>query len=98
MQGIAIFGCGYIVGGTAAQAYIVEAFLDHTASAGAATQLLRNVFAFAFPIWAPTLYSKLGYGWGDTVMAAIGVCFGIPGPFILWKYGEKLRAKGKEVR
>ncbi|KAF2795314.1 major facilitator superfamily transporter, partial [Melanomma pulvis-pyrius CBS 109.77] len=93
--GIAIFGCGYIVGGTAAQAYIVEAFLDHTASAGAATQLLRNVFAFAFPIWGPTLYSRLGYGWGDTVMAVIGICFGIPGPFILWKYGEKLRAKGK---
>lgn len=79
-------------------AYIVDAFLDHTASAGAATQLLRNLFAFGFPIFAPSLYKNLGYGVGDTVLAAIAVCCGIPAPLILWKYGEKLRAKGKELK
>jgi hypothetical protein len=84
--------------GTAAMAYIVEAFIDHTASAGAATQLLRSFFAFAFPIFAPRLYKTLGYGVGDTVLAAIALCCAIPAPLVLWKYGEKLRAKGKKLK
>ncbi|KAF2715071.1 MFS multidrug transporter, partial [Pleomassaria siparia CBS 279.74] len=96
--GIAIFGCGYMSSGTASMAYVTEAFLNHTASSGAATQFLRNVFAFAFPIFAPSLYKSLGYGVGDTVLAAVALGCGIPASFILWKYGEMLRGKGKEVK
>lgn len=92
--GIAIFGCGYIAGTTAAQAYVVEAFLDHTASAGAAATLPRNIFAFAFPIFAPSLYVTLGYGQGNTLLAGISLALGLPAPYILWKYGGRLRRKG----
>lgn len=91
--GIAIFGCGFIASGTAAQTYIVDAFLEYNASAGAASQLIRNIFAFAFPIFAPFLYKAIGYGFGNTVLAAIALVLGLPGPYILWKYGERLRAK-----
>jgi hypothetical protein len=87
-----------MLSGNAAMAYIIEAFIDHTASSGAATQLLRNIFAFGFPIFAPSLYKTLGYGVGDTVLAAIALCCGIPAPLVLWKYGEKLRAKGKKLK
>lgn len=96
--GIAIFGAGFIAGGQAAQAYIVEAFLDYTASAAAASQLLRNIFAFAFPIFAPSLYSSLGYGLGNTLLAAVAIVLGLPAPYILWKYGERLRAKGSVLK
>ena len=95
--GIAIFGCGYIVGTMAAQAYIVEAYPDYTASAGAASMLPRNIFAFAFPIFAPGLYKSLGYGIGNTVLASIAVVLGVPAPFVLWKYGARLRRKGGVV-
>jgi len=96
-SGIAIFGCGYIVGVSATQAYIVDAFPDHTASAGAASMLPRNIFAFAFPIFAPALYTSLGYGIGNTILAAIAMALGVPAPFILWKYGGRLRSKGGVV-
>jgi len=79
-------------------AYIVDAFPDTTASSGAATQLLRNLFAFGFPIFAPAMYKSLGYGFGNTVLSAVAIVCGIPAPLILWKYGEKLRAKGAVVR
>ncbi|KAF2680179.1 MFS multidrug transporter [Lentithecium fluviatile CBS 122367] len=95
--GIAIFGCGYIVGTSAAQAFVVEAYSDYTASAGAASMLPRNVFAFAFPIFAPRLYASLGYGIGNTVLAAVAVVLGVPAPFILWKHGERLRRQGRVV-
>ncbi|KAF2738581.1 major facilitator superfamily transporter [Polyplosphaeria fusca] len=96
--GVAIFGFAYLASVQAAQAYIVDAFLDYTASATAASQFLRNIFAFAFPIFAPALYSTLGYGVGNTLLAAVAVLFGIPGPYLLWRFGERLREKGGIIR
>jgi hypothetical protein len=60
--------------------------------------MLRNIFAFAFPIFAPSLYNALGYGYGNTTLAAIAIVLGLPGPYFLWKYGEALRAKGGALR
>ncbi|KAF2652357.1 major facilitator superfamily transporter [Lophiostoma macrostomum CBS 122681] len=91
--GAAIFGCGYISAGYAAQAYVVDAFLEFNASAGAASQLLRNIFAFAFPLFGPSLYDRLGYGLGNTVLASISAVLALPAPLVLWRYGEQLRQK-----
>jgi hypothetical protein len=82
----------------AVQAYIVEAFLEYTASTGAASMLPRNIFAFVYLIFAPSLYTSLGYGIGNTVLAAIAIVVGVPASFILWAYGEKLRRKGHIVQ
>ena len=46
--GIAVFSCGIIVGTQAMQAYIMDSFPKHVASATAASQLLRNIAGFAF--------------------------------------------------
>jgi hypothetical protein len=96
--GVFIFGFAYLTCVQAAQAYVTDAFLDYTASATAASQFLRSIFAFAFPIFAPELYSSLGYGVGNTLLAAIAIVLGLPGPYLLWKYGERLRAKGGLIR
>lgn len=96
--GIGMFGCGYIVTAGAASAYITDAFLSHTASAGAASRFVSSTFAFAFPIFAPKLYSTLGYGWGNTTLACLSVVIGFPTPFLLWKYGGRLRARGGAIR
>lgn len=93
--GVAIFGCGIILGSQAMQAYVMEAFIEYTASATAASQFLRNIFAFGFPIFAPKMYSTLGYGWGNTLLASLFLLLGIPAPFILWKSGALLRKKGR---
>ncbi|KAI9666512.1 MAG: hypothetical protein M1821_004448 [Bathelium mastoideum] len=95
--GIGIFGCGIILGTQAMQTYVLEAFPEHTASATAASQLLRNVFAFAFPIFAPKMYSTLGYGWSNSVLAFVFLAIGVPAPLILWRYGALLRMKGKQT-
>ncbi|KAI4732542.1 MFS multidrug transporter [Aureobasidium sp. EXF-12298] len=93
--GIAIFGCGVIVGTQAMQAYVMDSFPTHVASASAASQLLRSITGFAFPLFAPSLYAKLGYGWGNSLLAFVFIAIGVPAPLILWKYGAKLRAMGK---
>lgn len=96
--GIGIFGCGYLLSVTAVQTYVVEAYLDYTASGAAASQLPRNVFAFAFPIFAPGLFSSLGYGYGNTLLAGLAIVLGIPAPYVMWKYGETLRKNGKTIK
>ncbi|PVI02791.1 major facilitator superfamily transporter [Periconia macrospinosa] len=94
--GIAIFGGGHMVSNTAMGAYVVESFLDHTASAGAASQFPKNIFAFVFPIFAPSLFNTLGYGMGNTILAIISVVLSIPSICILRKYGQKLRDIGNK--
>lgn len=92
--GAAVFGCGIIVSTQAMQQYVMESYEGYVASAGAASQFLRSIFAFCFPLFAPSLYNNLGYGWGNSLLGFIFLGFGIPAPFILWFFGAKLRAKG----
>lgn len=80
------------------QQYVMECYKDHVGSAAAATQFLRSIFAFCFPLFAPSLYKSLGYGWGNTTLALVFCAVGIPGPFLLWFFGAKLRAKGAVVK
>ncbi|KLO95329.1 related to multidrug resistant protein [Fusarium fujikuroi] len=92
--GIAIFGCGIILNTQALQAYVMDAFRKYVASASAASQFLRSIAGFAFPIFAPAMYHKLDYGWGNSLLALVFIVLGWPAPFLLWRYGATLRAKG----
>ena len=93
--GIMVFGCGVILGTQAMQAYVMDSFPKYVASASAASQLLRSIAGFAFPIFAPRLYSTLGYGWGNSLLACLFLAIGAPAPLLLWKFGARLRAMGK---
>lgn len=91
--GVVIFSGGVIIGFQAIQGFLVDSYTRYAASAVAAATVLRSLAGFGFPLFAPSLYAKLDYGWGNTMLAFIGVLIGWPGPILLWKYGEKLRAK-----
>lgn len=86
---------GMQITGMPLQAYIMEAYPEHTSSAGAASQFLRSLTAFLFPLFAPTMYKVLGYGWGNTTIALIGLVVGLPAPLVLWYYGARLRARAQ---
>ncbi|CAM1506173.1 Fc.00g058140.m01.CDS01 [Cosmosporella sp. VM-42] len=77
-------------------AYQVDEFTStRTASAGAAMRLGTYVLGFAFPIFAPKLYDKLGYGWGNSLLGLLFAVFGAPIPVVLWFWGKELRAVGR---
>ena len=44
----------------------------------AAVSCLRSVAGFGFPLFAPAMYAKLGYGKGDTVLACLAIGLGCP--------------------
>ncbi|KAH9233088.1 hypothetical protein K456DRAFT_1772562 [Colletotrichum gloeosporioides 23] len=93
--GAAIFTCGTFITGSGIGAYLIDEF-KHAASANAAARMLSNVLGFVFPIFAPQLFTTLGYGWGNSLLAFIFMVLGLPAPLVLWFWGERLRNLGKK--
>lgn len=93
--GAAIFGCGLLLNTGLLLNYNLDSFGKYTASAMAASQVLRMTAGFGFPIFAPAMYRRLGWGWANTTLALIALVFGSLSPLILWKFGARIRAMGK---
>lgn len=91
--GVAVFAAGTIVGFQCIQGYMVDAYTLYAASAVGAGTVLRSLAGFGFPLFAPYLYDRLDYGWGNTTLALVAVVVGWPAPILLWKYGETLRKR-----
>lgn len=91
--GAAIFAAGTIIGFQCCQTYIVDGYTRYAASAIGAATVLRSLAGFGFPLFAPSMYSALHYGWGNSLLGFIAVGLGIPAPFLLWFFGKKLRER-----
>lgn len=87
----AMCGCTIVFQSTAA--YMMEAYSLYYASVTAATYLCRGICAFVLPIFGPTMYDRLGYGWVGTILGFLALAFAWPVPLMLWFYGEKLRKR-----
>lgn len=93
--GVAVFVCGSFMQAQALLAYQLDEFAEFGASANAASRLLSNVIGFVFPIFAPQLHQTLGYGWGTSLLAFIFILFSVPFTLALWRFGERIRARGR---
>ncbi|CAJ2512305.1 Uu.00g053200.m01.CDS01 [Anthostomella pinea] len=89
--GAVLFAAGAIIGFQCLQGFLVDSYARYAASAVGAATVLRSLAGFGFPLFAPAMYDRLGYGWGNTLMALLGVAIGWPGPLLLWRCGERLR-------
>ncbi|KAF9044167.1 MFS polyamine transporter [Panaeolus papilionaceus] len=93
--GIACVGAGMILTFQAIQTYVVDSFTLHAASALAAVSFLRSLAGFGFPLFAPIMYERLGYGKGDTILACVSIGLGCPAPILFWKFGRRIRMSSK---
>ncbi|KII85806.1 hypothetical protein PLICRDRAFT_44215 [Plicaturopsis crispa FD-325 SS-3] len=91
--GMAFIGVGVILNFQAIQTYVIDAFTLHAASALAAVSFFRSIAGFGFPLFAPAMYKALGYGKGDTILAALAIAIGCPSPWLFWRYGESIRKR-----
>lgn len=90
--GVFIFAGGTVIILNCTSLYLVDAYKQHSASATGAVNVLRALSGFAFPLFSDKLYTALGYGWGNTVLAGLSISLGWPLPFLLWKFGRRWRA------
>ena len=93
--GAAVFAAGTIIGFQCIQTYLIDSYARFAASAVAAGTVLRSLAGFGFPLFAPAMYNALDYGWGNSLLGFVAIGLGLPAPFLLWLYGEKLRSRSK---
>ncbi|KAI9746307.1 MAG: hypothetical protein M1818_000018 [Claussenomyces sp. TS43310] len=90
--GVVVMMFGMQMGGMPLTAYVIDSYEEHTSSAMAATQFIKSLTAFLFPLFAPQMYQALGYGWSNSILSLVGLVLSVPLLF-LWRYGASLRAK-----
>lgn len=93
--GTAIQGFGLAVILISTQAYLVDAFPIHAASASAAGTILRSVAGAVVPLAGPPLYKGLNLGWGNSLLGFTAIAF-LPVPILLMSFGERSRTHGAQ--
>ncbi|KAJ3907516.1 MFS general substrate transporter [Lentinula edodes] len=95
--GVFIYSIGIGGNWTCIQTYLVDNYALHAASAISGVVSFRAFAGFGFPLFADELYEKLGYGWGNSILALICLVIGCPAPFMFYRYGPQLRAWSKST-
>lgn len=90
--GTGLFGFGMLSMYMPVQAYMIDAFTIYAASANAGNIAIRSTFGAILPLAGPPLYATLGLGWGNSLLGFISVAT-IPIPFLLLRYGERIRTR-----
>ena len=91
--GAFIFAAGIMIGFNALVTYVIDSYVTYSASAAAATAMLRSVAAFLLPLGADQLYKDLGWGWGNTLLGALAFGVGLPAAVCVWVWGRRLRER-----
>lgn len=90
-----IVGTGFVGAGLLATfmpvgTYLIDAFTIYAASAMAANTVLRSLVGAFLPLAGPAMYSALGLGWGNSLLAFIAIAIW-PVSLFFYKYGERIR-------
>ncbi|KAJ7658437.1 major facilitator superfamily domain-containing protein [Mycena rosella] len=97
--GVFIFSIGIGANWTCIQTYLNQFFFSsyaiYAASAIAGVSSFRAFAGFGFPLFADEMYTRLGDGWGNSILALICLVIGCPAPFVFYRYGARLRARSK---
>lgn len=72
--------------------YIEDSYMNFSASALAGVGLIRNLAGAGFPLFGTPMYKNEGYNWASSILAFLAILM-IPIPFVLQKYGVKLRTR-----
>ncbi|PKY04338.1 caffeine resistance protein [Aspergillus campestris IBT 28561] len=92
--GTAFFAPGFYLTFQSILNYLGESYPRHVASVFAGNTFFRSSFGGALPLAAPQMIQSLGIGWALSTLGFISVAM-VPLPFILERYGKRLRQQSK---
>jgi MFS family permease len=90
--GSGILGMGNVFFFLPVVGYLVDAFTIYAASAIASNTVFRSIGGALLPLAGPRMYEKLGFGWGNTLLAFLILMFS-PMLIIIYRHGEYIRTK-----
>jgi hypothetical protein len=94
IMGSSLFGFGMVLVYLSCMNYLVDIYVVYAASCLAGSTVLRSIFGAIFPLFTPKMYHALGLNWASSVPAFLAVLCA-PFPFLFYRYGAKIRARGK---
>lgn len=77
--------------------YVEDSYVVFSASALAGVGLVRNLAGAGFPLFGEQMFENEGYNWAGTILAFLALLLA-PIPFILERYGTRLRANSPFAR
>jgi len=87
-----LFGFGMVLLYMSLTNYLVDAYLAYSASALAASTVLRSVAGAAFPLFTNKMYDALGIHWASSIPGFLALVF-VPCLFAFYRWGHILRTK-----
>ncbi|KXN87633.1 Polyamine transporter 4 [Leucoagaricus sp. SymC.cos] len=95
--GIVLFMWGTFIVYCTVFSYLADCYGPYASSALAAQSLFRNILGTVFPLFTQQMYRRLDYKWANTLFGCITILL-MPIPFILFRYGPKIRMLSKFSR
>ncbi|KAK1764195.1 SCR1 protein [Phialemonium atrogriseum] len=92
--GTAFFAPGFYLTFQSVLNYLGESYPRHVASVFAGNTFFRSSFGGALPLAAPQMIRSLGIGWASSTLGFISLVL-VPLPFVLERYGKRLRSWSK---
>ncbi|KAJ5083525.1 hypothetical protein N7456_012952 [Penicillium angulare] len=74
--------------------YIIDVYMMYANSAIAANTLVRSLVGGGFPLFATSMYERLGVDWASSLLGFITIAM-IPIPILFFFYGAKIRAMSR---
>ncbi len=93
----AFFGIGVTLLYSGIFTYQVAAYPLYAASSLAANSFARSTFAGVFPLFGPSMYSRLGNTWASAILALLTLIM-LPAPFVFFKYGPLIRSHSRYAK
>jgi len=87
-----LFGFGYQLVFISLLTYVTDAYKIYSASALAASVILRSICGAVFPLAADPLYASLGVSWATSILGFISLAC-LPIPFMLLYAGPWIRKR-----
>ena len=84
------FGIGQVTILNCVQNYYIDSFSKYAASAIAAGAVFRSIVGGVVPLFAPSVFERIGYGWGVSTFGFLSVVIA-PAPLLFSYYGERIR-------
>lgn len=76
--------------------YLIDVYLANAASALAANTVCRSAAGFGFPLFATQMYETLTPRWASSLLGFVALVM-VPIPFLLYRFGPKIRAMSKHA-
>ncbi|CED83097.1 multidrug resistance protein [Phaffia rhodozyma] len=94
--GSSFFGIGSLLLFQSIFSYLTDAYPKDVASILAGNDLMRGAFGAGFPLFANAMFHHLGIGGASSLLGGLTCCF-VAIPFVLLKFGSKLRHSSKHA-